>query len=136
MSIFVENAARHAPEKDDMPAVFHAAQVGANATAGATRQRVVGQPLAAGFKTVEITQGLVCAPRAESIGADSRQACFGKASFFESRCRTRLKEFPFATPLASPSSIEVRSAASLASNRRSSRSNVRSAERTTSLEFS
>ena len=54
-----ENAAHDAPEKDDVPAVLHAAQARANATAGATRQRVVGQPLAAGFKIVEITPSLV-----------------------------------------------------------------------------
>ena len=78
MSIFVDNAARHAPEKDDMPAVFYAAQAGANVIAGATRQRVVGQSLAAGFQIVEITHGLVFAPRAQGVGTDIRQVCFGK----------------------------------------------------------
>jgi len=73
-----ENAAHDAPEKDDVPAVLHAAQVRANATAGATRQRVVGQPLAAGFKIVEITPSLVFAPRAQGVGTNIREVCFGK----------------------------------------------------------
>ena len=47
-----------------------------------------------------------------------------------------LERVPLATPLASPSSIAVRSAASLASYCCSSRSNVRNAARTTSLAFS
>jgi hypothetical protein len=46
--------------------------------AGATRQRVVSQPLAAGFKIVEITERLVFAPRSQGVGADIRRVRFGK----------------------------------------------------------
>jgi len=68
-----------------MPAVFHAAQARANATTGATRQRVVGQPLAAGFKIVEITPSLVFAPRAQGVGTNIREVCFGKTGQKEFR---------------------------------------------------
>jgi hypothetical protein len=74
-----ENASRLTPEKHDVPALFHAAQARANAIAGATRGRVVGQPLATRFKVVDITQGLVFAPRTQGVGADIHQVGIGKA---------------------------------------------------------
>src|ERR1017187_4062234 len=74
-----ENASRLTPEKHDVPALLHAAQARANAIAGATRGRVVGQPLATRFKVVDITQGLVFAPRTQGVGADIHQVGIGKA---------------------------------------------------------
>jgi hypothetical protein len=58
------------PEKHDVLALFHAAQAEANVVARAARRRVVGQPLAAGFKLVKVADGLRGTPRAQRILAD------------------------------------------------------------------
>jgi hypothetical protein len=53
-----ENASRLRSEKHDVLALFHAAQADANVVAGASRRRVVRQPLATGFKLVNVADGL------------------------------------------------------------------------------
>ena len=59
-----ENASGLTSEKHDVLAVLHAAQARANLVAGAARRWVVGQPLATGFKLVEVADGLRRAPSA------------------------------------------------------------------------
>jgi hypothetical protein len=74
-----ENASRLTSEKHDVLALFHAAQADANVVAGASRRRVVGQPLATGFKLVNVADGLRRAPSAQRILADAQQVGFGIA---------------------------------------------------------
>jgi hypothetical protein len=74
-----ENASRLTSEEHDMLALFHAAQAEANVVAGAARRWVVGQPLATGFKLVNVADGLRRAPSAQRILADAQQVGFGIA---------------------------------------------------------
>ena len=73
-----ENAARLAPEKHDMLALFDTAQAWADVIAGTPGRRVVSQPLAARFKVVDVTQGLVRTPLAQGVRADVHEVCSGK----------------------------------------------------------
>ena len=116
------------PVKHDMPTVFHSAQAGPDMIAGAAQHGVVRELLATPFKVVDISDGLVFAPGGQGVGAYVNKVSFGQARKTECRHalapllgkpsvrRTRAKELPSATPLASPSSIAVRRAASFASN--------------------
>jgi hypothetical protein len=67
-----ENASGLTSEKDDVLALFHAAQADANVVTGASRRRVVGQPLATAFKLVNVADGLREAPGAQRILADAQ----------------------------------------------------------------
>jgi hypothetical protein len=66
-----ENASRLTSEKHDVLALLHAAQAEANMVAGAARRRVVGQPLATGFKLVNVADGLRRTPSARRILTDA-----------------------------------------------------------------
>jgi hypothetical protein len=67
-----ENASRLTSEQHDVLALFHAAQADANVIAGAARRWVVRQPLATGFKLVNVADGLRPTPSAQRILGDAQ----------------------------------------------------------------
>ncbi len=87
-----EDTAWLAPEEDDMFAMFHAMQSGANVSAGTSGSRVVGKRLAARFKIIEILYGLAHAPGAKCICADVHQV--GRCEAGQTECGHRLTLFP------------------------------------------
>ena len=74
-----ENPSRLASEEYDVLALFHAAQAGANVVARAAGRWIVGQPLATGFKLVNVADGLRRAPGTQRISADAHQVGFSSA---------------------------------------------------------
>jgi hypothetical protein len=66
-----ENASWLTSEKHDVLALLDAAQAEANVVAGAARRRVVGQPLATGFKLVNVADGLRRTPSAQRVLTDA-----------------------------------------------------------------
>jgi len=59
-----ENPSGFVPVEDNMAAVLHPPQAWANIITRTAKSRIVSQPLAASFKIVNITDGLVFAPGA------------------------------------------------------------------------
>lgn len=142
-----QDAAALLAVEHDVLAMLMTAQARPNVITEPAERWFAGQRLATRFQLAEVTGGLGFAPFAKGVVADVQQVSLGAAR--ESKpshgyrdtgrlraLRTRPKTLPAATPLASPSSIAVRSAASFASYCCSSRSKVRSPARTTSLAFS
>jgi hypothetical protein len=62
-----KNVCRLASEEHDVLALFDPAQAGANVIAGPAGRRIIGKPLATRFKSVEVTQSLIRAPRSHSV---------------------------------------------------------------------
>jgi len=143
-----QNAAGHLAIKNDMFAALESPQPRSNLVAVPPQCRIISQHLATNFHLFEVQNRLSFAPFAKGVIADAPQV--GLCSVGKTKCshsqrrdagsfkdlRTRRKTSPFAAPLASPSSIAARSAASFASYRCSSRSKWRNPARTTSLAFS
>jgi hypothetical protein len=74
-----EYALRLNPEKDDVAALFHAAQTGSDPIARPASGRTVGKPLAGRLQIAEVAGSLIRSPRAECVDADIHQVCLGEA---------------------------------------------------------
>jgi len=72
-----ENSSGLLTKKHDVLTVLCPAQAGAYVIARPARQRAFGQPLAAGFEVVEITDRLVDAPFTQCIRTDIQEVQLG-----------------------------------------------------------
>jgi hypothetical protein len=142
-----QNALSRRPIEHHMPSLPHPAQPRTHLVASPPQQRIMRKPVATIFERPQIIRFLLRSPRLPRVSSDPNQIGLGPtriprgghAYFAHATAafrRTRANTPAAATPLASPSSIAVRSATTRASCSSSSRSKVLSAARTTSLALS
>jgi len=67
------------PIEDNMPAVLHAAQAGADIITRPAQVGISGELLATRFQIVDVAGGLVCTPAIHGVAGDLNQIGFGPA---------------------------------------------------------
>ena len=71
-----QNARYRLSIKDYMPPMFHASQSVTDVVASAANRGIIGEPTAACFQTVEVSNSLLFSPRLKRVGSDGQQVGF------------------------------------------------------------
>lgn len=74
-----QNPSRVHAVKDNVPAALHSTKSGTNIVTRTAQRGILGERLATRLKIVEVTDGLVFAPGAKGIRADTEQVGLGTA---------------------------------------------------------
>jgi hypothetical protein len=72
-----QNASGVLSVKHDMLAALHPTEAGTNIVTRSAQRGIIGKQLATGLKIINVTDGLVFAPRVKRISADAEQIGFG-----------------------------------------------------------